>query len=100
MNFIEQKSNIILDLCRKYRVRYLYAFGSVLTDKFNDQSDVDFVVDFKRMPLKIYSDNYYDFKFSLEDKLKRQVDLLEYKAIRNPYLLENINKHKKLIYEN
>jgi len=100
MNFIEQKSNIILELCRKYRVRTLYAFGSVLTDKFNDQSDIDLVVDFKRMPLKIYSDNYYDFKFSLEDILNRQVDLLEYKAIRNPYFLENINKHKKLIYGN
>jgi len=100
MNFIEQKSNIIVELCRKYRVRNLYAFGSVLTDKFNDQSDVDLIVDFKRMPLKIYSDNYYDFKFSLEDMLNRQVDLLEYKAVRNPFFLENINNHKKLIYEN
>ena len=100
MNFIEQKSNIILELCRKHRVRTLYAFGSVLTDNFNDQSDVDLIVDFKRMPLKIYSDNYYDFKFSLEDMLNRQVDLLEYKAIRNPFFLENINKNKKLIYDN
>ena len=100
MNFIEQKSNIILELCKKHKVKSLYAFGSVLTDKFNDQSDVDLVVDFNQMPLKIYSDNYYDFKFSLEDMLNRQVDLLEYKAIRNPYFLENINKHKKLIYEN
>jgi len=100
MNFIEQKSNIIFELCKKHRVKNLYAFGSVLTDKFNDQSDVDLVVDFNQMPLKIYSDNYYDFKFSLEDMLNRQVDLLEYKAIRNPYFLENINKHKKLIYEN
>jgi len=98
MSFIEQKSNIILELCKKYRVKSLYAFGSVLTDKFNDQSDLDLVVDFKRMPLKIYSDNYYAFKFSLEDMLHRQIDLLEYKAIKNPYFLENINKHKKLIY--
>jgi predicted nucleotidyltransferase len=100
MNFIEQKSNIILALCKKHKVRNLYAFGSVLTDNFNDQSDIDLIVDFKRMPLKMYSDNYYDFKFSLEDTLNRSVDLLEYKAIKNPYFLENINKHKKLIYAN
>ena len=100
MNFIEQQSRNILDLCKKYKVKTLYAFGSVLTDKFNDKSDVDLIVDFKRMPLKVYSDNYYDFKFSLEDMLNRPVDLLEYKAIRNPYFLENVNKHKKLIYGN
>jgi len=100
MNFIEQKSSIILELCKKHRVRNLYAFGSVLTDKFTDQSDIDLIVDFKRMPLKVYSDNYYDFKFSLEDMLNRPVDLLEYKAIKNPYFLENINNQKKLIYAN
>ncbi|MCL2328051.1 MAG: nucleotidyltransferase domain-containing protein [Bacteroidetes bacterium] len=98
MNFIEQKLSAILDLCKKYKVKTLYAFGSVLTDKFNDQSDIDLIVDFKRMPLRVYSNNYYDFKFSLEDMLKRPVDLLEHKAIRNPYFLENVNKHKKLIY--
>ena len=61
MDFIEQKSNIILELCKKHRVKELYAFGSVITERFNDRSDVDFIVDFKRMPLKIYSDNYYNF---------------------------------------
>jgi len=100
MNFIAQKSNNILELCKKYKVKTLYAFGSVLTDKFNDKSDIDLIVDFKRMPLKVYSDNYYEFKFSLEDMFNRPVDLLEYKAIKNPYFLENINKHKKLIYGN
>jgi predicted nucleotidyltransferase len=100
MNLIKQKSNIILELCRRHRVKNLYAFGSILTDGFNDRSDIDLVVDFKRMPLKNYSDNYYAFKFSLEDSLNRRIDLLEYKAIKNPYLLENINKHKKLIYGN
>ena len=62
MNFIEQKTSIILELCKKHKVKNLYAFGSVLTDHFNDESDIDFIVDFKRMPLKTYSDNEYDFK--------------------------------------
>ena len=100
MNFIDQRLSTVSELCKKHKVKKLYAFGSVLTDKFNDQSDIDLVVDFKRMPLKVYSDNYYDFKFSLEDMFNRPVDLLEHKAIKNPYFLENMNKHKKLIYEN
>jgi len=100
MKLIEQKLNNTLKLCKKYKVKSLYAFGSVLTDKFDEKSDIDLLVDFERMPLKTYSDNYYDFKFSLEDTFNRPVDLLEYKAIKNPYFLENINKHKKLIYGN
>jgi hypothetical protein len=45
-----------------------------------------------------YADNYFDFKFSLEAILKRPVDLLEEKAIRNPYFKESIDTQKKLIY--
>ncbi|MDR0872558.1 MAG: nucleotidyltransferase domain-containing protein [Prevotellaceae bacterium] len=98
MNLVEQKLNHILELCKKYKVKTLYAFGSVLTDKFNDKSDVDLMVDFKRMPLKIYSDNYYDLKFSFEDLFNRPVDLLEYKALKNPYLIRSINQNKKILY--
>ena len=35
------------DLCRKHKVKSLYAFGSVVTGKFNPESDVDFIVDIK-----------------------------------------------------
>ena len=98
--YLDRYKNNLLLLCKKHNVKTLYAFGSVLTERFGNDSDVDMIVDFKRMPLKVYSDNYYSFKFSLEDMLSRPVDLIEYKAIRNPFFLENINKHKKLIYGN
>ncbi|WPO77601.1 hypothetical protein [Flavobacterium sp. KACC 22761] len=45
-----------------------------------------------------YADNYFDFKFSLEEIFKRPIDLLEEKAIKNPYFKENLNKQKQLIY--
>ena len=98
MNLIENYSKEITKLCKTHKVKSLYAFGSVLTEKFNNESDIDLIVDFQQLDVLDYGDNYYDLKFSLENMLKRNVDLLEQKAITNPYLLNTINQNKKLIY--
>jgi uncharacterized protein len=98
MNFISQNIELINALCKSHKVKRLYAFGSVLTDKFNEQSDIDLIVDFYDIKLLDYADNYFDLKFSLEDNLKRPVDLLEEKAIKNPYFKKAIEKNKQLIY--
>ena len=77
----------------------LFVFGSVLGNTFNEESDIDFVVDFSDVSLEDYADNYFDLKFSLEKLLERDIDLLESRAIRNPYLLESIDSTKQLVYE-
>jgi len=96
--YLENYKNIISNLCKQYNVKSLYAFGSVLTDRFNDNSDVDMIVAFNQMPIENYADNYFDLKFTLQDVLKRPVDLLEEQAIKNPYFLQNINSTRQLIY--
>ena len=88
----------IIALCQKHKVRKLFAFGSVLTKRFNDESDVDLLVAFDKPEIKDYFDNYFDFKYSLEELLGRKVDLLEEQALRNPYLKENVDATKALIY--
>jgi uncharacterized protein len=98
MNPIEQNIETIKTLCNKYKVSKLFAFGSVLTEKFNPESDIDLVVDFDAMGIDKYADNYFDFKFSLQDTLHRKVDLLEEKAIRNPYMRQSIDLSKRLVY--
>jgi predicted nucleotidyltransferase len=98
VNVISQNIELISRLCKAHKVKSLYAFGSVLTDKFNEQSDIDLIVDFSDVQLLDYADNYFDLKFSLEDALKRSVDLLEEKAIKNPYFKKAIEKNKQLIY--
>lgn len=85
-------------LCSTHKVKQLYAFGSVLTNKFNNESDVDLIVDFEQLDVLEYGDNYYDLKFSLENIFKRSVDLLEEKALKNPYFIKTVNQNKKLIY--
>ncbi len=98
MNFLKNHLSDISKLCESHKVKALYAFGSVLTEKFNDESDVDLVVDFQNLDVLDYADNYFDLKFSLEEILKRPIDLLEEKAIKNPYFKQNLDKQRQLIY--
>lgn len=86
-------------ICSRHKVNRLYAFGSVLTESFDTGSDVDFIVDFDYLDVIQYADNYYDLKFSLEAILHRTVDLLEEKAIKNPYFQQVVNSKKQLVYE-
>ena len=88
----------IRQLCERHKVGRLYAFGSALTDRFSADSDVDLVVDFDKQAIADYFINYFVFKYSLEDVFNRKVDLLEEQAIRNPYLRQNIDRNKQLIY--
>ncbi|MEQ1678491.1 MAG: nucleotidyltransferase domain-containing protein [Chitinophagaceae bacterium] len=98
MKGLEKYSSDISKLCAAHKVKRLYVFGSVLTPQFNSSSDVDFIVDFETIDLSQYADNYYDLKFSLQDILHRNIDLLEEKAIKNPYFLKSIIAKRQLVY--
>jgi predicted nucleotidyltransferase len=96
--YLDTYKDQIIQLCEKHKVRHLFAFGSVLTNKFSEKSDIDLVVDIKsKDPIK-YAENYFDLKFQLEDLLERKIDLLEERGIKNLYLKENIDSSKLLIY--
>ena len=98
MNPVDQNIHQIKTLCSKHKVSSLYLFGSILTNDFNKTSDIDFLVDFEGVDLYDYADNYFDLKQSLGRLLNREVDLLEDKAIKNPFLRKNIDSSKRLIY--
>ena len=98
MLIIERHINEIEKLCLENKVKSLYVFGSVLNETFNSQSDIDLVVDFNNIEIADYADNYYNLKFGLQSIFHRQIDLLEQKAIKNPYFLQQLNLQKKLVY--
>ena len=98
MNTLQDHASDISKLCETHKVKTLYAFGSVLTDKFNAHSDIDLIVDFQPLDVLDYADNYFDLKFSLEKILKRPIDLLEDKAIKNPYFRQTVNQQRELVY--
>lgn len=98
MKLIELNLQKIFDLCRRYKVNKLFVFGSILTTRFNNESDIDMVVNFQDIPLEDYADNYLNFKDALVQLLGREVDLLEETGIRNKVLQANIDRTKQLIY--
>jgi uncharacterized protein len=98
MNRLEPYTLDIIKPCEIHKVKSLYAFGSVLNDTFNKESDIDLIVDFSNINTEEYADNYFEFKFSLENILHRKIDLLEQKAIKNPYFIKSIVKQKQLVY--
>ena len=98
MTLLDRHSNDIYQLCKYHKVKKMYAFGSVLTDRFSQTSDIDLIVDFDHIDVAEYADNYFDFKFSLQDILKHPIDLLEEKAIKNPYFKKSISQKRQLVY--
>ena len=98
MTIIEKNMVQIIALCNKHKVARLYVFGSILTKDYKKTSDIDLLVDFSGVDLYEYADNYFDLKKSLEKSLKRQVDILEDKAVKNPFLRQSIDSSKRIIY--
>lgn len=100
MNLIEVNLQRIIDLCRRHKVKTLSVFGSILTDRFNDDSDVDLLVDFTpNDPDSFdYVSNYFSLKDALERLLCRKIDLVEYGDNLNPVFKALVDKKKQLIY--
>ena len=100
MKLIEINLQRIFDLCRLHKVKTLAVFGSILTDRFNDNSDVDLLVDFEQIDNDKfdYVSNYFDLRDSLEQLFNRKVDLIEEKGLRNKYFIANVNRTKQMIY--
>jgi predicted nucleotidyltransferase len=98
MQIEEPKIKEIKELCKKNKVKTLYAFGSVTRDDYNELSDIDLIVDFDEKDPFTYTDLYFNLKLNLEQLLKRQVDLLEERAIKNPLFRQQLENTKVKIY--
>lgn len=89
---IEPKRSELRALCERYRVERLALFGSALRDDFDSgHSDLDFAVEFQPMTPQEHAKSYFGLPEELEDLLARRVDLVEIRAVRNPYLRRKID---------
>ncbi len=87
-------------LLKKYQVRRAYAFGSVCTPSFNDSSDVDFLISFEEgLDPLVMGENWWSIYYSLQDIVKRNVDLVTEGSLHNPYFIKVLEKTKVPIYE-
>ncbi|MEN9400903.1 MAG: hypothetical protein RL632_2006 [Bacteroidota bacterium] len=98
MHIAQPEIQQIQSLCKENKVKSLFAFGSVTRMDFNTDSDVDLVVDFEENDPFKYTDLYFNLKSKLEIILKRQVDLLEERAIKNRFFRQHLEKTKVNIF--
>ena len=90
----------IRSLCRRYSVRRLAAFGSVLRDDFDPgRSDIDLAVEFGRSRRYGPADQYFSFKAAIEKVLERSVDLVELDAMPESRLKRTIKRDQVPIFE-
>ena len=98
MKLIELNMEKIAALCKKYKVAKLWVFGSILTPRFNEDSDVDFSVVFHYDEIEDLFITFFDFIDELRNLLGRDVDLVDETAVKNPYFRKELDATKRLIY--
>lgn len=97
---IQARSSEFSELCRAHQVKKLYAFGSSITNRFNEESsDIDLLVEIDESDPVERGALLLDFWDRLEAFFQRKVDLLTESSIKNPVLRSNIEKTKTLIYD-
>jgi len=99
MNAIISKNiDHIKAICIDYNVEELFVFGSVVTNQFNDESDIDLLIKFKPMEPADYADNYFEIADRFEEIFQRPIDLVTVKSLKNPFLIDSIDKTKAQLY--
>lgn len=96
---IHQKLPEIVQILKAHKVRRAYLFGSAVTGPFHDDSDVDFLITFSRVPFGEYAENFWSLEDALQNLLQRKVDVVVEKTLTNPYLIKSINRTRIPIYE-
>src|SRR5579884_2167692 len=99
IHVLQTKHNAIAELCERFGVARLHAFGSTLRDDFDtDRSDVDLLVEFKPMAPYERVNAYFGMLDELRILLDREVDLVMAGAVKNPYISRDIDRTKQLLY--
>ena len=94
---IEISEEIIKSLSVKYHIKELSFFGSVLREDFNENSDIDILIEFiDKSEYSLF--DLFLIKEDFEANLGKTVDLIEKDSLRNPYRRENIIRNSRVVY--
>jgi uncharacterized protein len=96
---IQRQLTAIAGVCSKYGIARLEVFGSAasMVDFVEKSSDADFLVEFLPSTQPGLGE-FFGAKADLEKILGRAIDLVQAKAVRNPYVLASINQNRELVY--
>jgi len=97
---LENKIKELKELCSTLGVKRLHVFGSAVSGKIKEDSDIDFLISFdEKLSVEEYTDNYFALHYQLQKLFKRKIDLVTERTLSNPYFIESIEESKQLIYE-
>lgn len=93
---IRLRKSKVETFCKKHHIIYLALFGSVLTSKFTDKSDVDILVKFEKKHIPhIFA--LVSIESELADIVGRRVDLKTPNDL-SPYFRDEVVAQAKIIY--
>ena len=88
----------VIPACKKFAVRHLDVFGSVVRNQETAISDIDLLVEFNE-PERTPAQRFFGLLHYLEDTLGCKIDLLTTNGLHNPYFKSRVLKEKVTIYE-
>jgi uncharacterized protein len=86
-------------ICRTLPVKRLGLFGSVLTQDFRPDSDVDVLVIFDKDEHTDFFEKYFELKEQLAKIFNRNIDLVVDKPFKNPVFRNAVENTRKIVYE-
>ncbi len=89
-----------LAICKFYNVKNLYAFGSSITDRFDENfSDIDLLIEIGNDDPIERGENLIGIWDRFELFFQRNIDLTTNTSIKNPILRKTIDSTKILVYD-
>jgi hypothetical protein len=93
LSIIEEVKRKIMPVLQRHQVKRAALFGSVVRGELKENSDIDILVEVGK-DLSLL--DFIGIKQEIEDTLERQVDLVEYDAIK-PIIRETVLKEQVMI---
>lgn len=98
---IDFDRNAVIEFCRRWEIRQLSLFGSVLNrDEFRADSDVDVLVEFNEPQCDWgpWGSRWDDMVSELQLIFGRKVDVVERRLINNPFIRHSILTSHRVVY--
>lgn len=95
---LENHLEEITILCQNYNVKSLYAIGKICSDNFEDDCEIDFLIDFTNVQKDQLTDKLYHMAFLFEQVLQHKVEVISWENAEYMSLVNEENPLKELIY--
>jgi predicted nucleotidyltransferase len=96
---VERELSRLTALCGKYGVARLEIFGSAAGKEFNaETSDIDFLVEFKRVDDMNAADQYFGLLEELEKLFDKKIDLVMARAMRNRFFIRSVEQSRRTLF--